>query len=356
MPIKTYVRILLMVVVVLLGTTIGFYRWMRTYVVSPGASDAVVMIDVKPGDTLRPILRKLHKRGVLQHPDVLYVWARLSHKTTVRSGEYEIHGEQTPQAILTALVLGQVRLHSIVLPEGLNRFQIRAILTESAWMTALQFDTLCDDQALLLAEGLPGPTCEGYLFPETYKFVKGVAPKIMFATMYAAYKRALAEATAHGFGPMHLSILQFTTLASLVEKETAAAEERPHIACVFYNRLQARPMWRLETDPTVIYAATLQNPHFDGNLRRTHLHGLDSPYNTYRIYGLPKGPIANPGRAALFAVAHPDTCGDYFFVSNNQGRHIFCPTLQCHNTAVKKWQIDYFRSVKHGMQSTDTVK
>ncbi|RYF05569.1 MAG: endolytic transglycosylase MltG, partial [Deltaproteobacteria bacterium] len=142
------------------------------------------------------------------------------------------------------------------------------------------------------------------------------------------------------------------TLASIVEKETGAPEERAHIACVFYNRLRARPAWRLETDPTVIYAAILADPHFDGNLKRTHLRDLDSPYNTYRHVGLPPGPIANPGRAALQAVSLPSTCGDFFFVSSNHGRHVFCPDLACHNRAVQRWQIDYFRNpTRRGMPS-----
>lgn len=133
-------------------------------------------------------------------------------------------------------------------------------------------------------------------------------------------------------------------MASIVEKEAGVAEERAHIACVFYNRMVGKPAWRLQTDPTVIYAATLADPNFDGNLKYKTLHHLASPYNTYRVYGLPPGPIANPGRRAFEAVAQPSVCKDYFFVSSNNGHHVFCPTLECHNSAVKKWQVDYFRA------------
>ena len=143
---------------------------------------------------------------------------------------------------------------------------------------------------------------------------------------------------------MNLDDLQFTTLASIVEKETGAAKERPRIACVFYNRMKESPPWRLETDPTVIYAATLADPNFDGNIKRSHLRTFDHPYNTYKRRGLPPGPIASPGRAALEAVKSPSDCGDFFFVSMNNGEHVFCPTYDCHKAAVQKWQIEYFRN------------
>jgi UPF0755 protein len=147
-------------------------------------------------------------------------------------------------------------------------------------------------------------------------------------------------------GPLHLESRALVTLASIVEKETGSPQDRGRIACVFYNRLRAKPTWRLDSDPTVIYAATIADPNFDGNLKREHLRGLESPYNTYRITGLPPGPIANPGKAALAAVVQPEECRDFFFVSMNNGQSIFCPTLTCHNEAVKKWQVDYFHQKK----------
>jgi UPF0755 protein len=160
--------------------------------------------------------------------------------------------------------------------------------------------------------------------------------------MLDRFDRVVTELTGEGTGPMKLALHELITLASIVEKETGAPEDRAHIACVFYNRLRAHPAWRLDSDPTVIYAAMLKDPGFDGNLKREHLHGLDSPYNTYRVTGLPPGPISNPGRAALNAVVHPDDCKDFFFVSMNNGHSVFCPNLTCHNQAVKKWQVDYF--------------
>lgn len=332
------------VVLALALVAAGVAYWtMESYLATPVGSDVATTITVKRGMTLHPLLGALADKGVLHHPDWLYVYARLRRQGQLRSGTYEVQAHQTPAEILSMFVEGRVQLEAFTMAEGLNRWQVRTLLDAAGWIPAAQFDALCDNPTLLADSHVAGPTCEGYLFPETYKFARGVPPSAILQTMFAAYRRQLAEVTAHGRGPLNLSEKQFTTLASIVEKETGAASERPHIACIFYNRLRAKPMWRLETDPTVIYAATLADPHFDGNITRSHLRTLDNPYNTYRVYGLPPGPIANPGRAALLATAQPSTCSDFFFVSSNNGTHIFCPTLDCHNKAVQKWQVDYFR-------------
>ena len=209
-------------------------------------------------------------------------------------------------------------LNLFTLAEGLNRWQVRSVLVAGEWLEAAEFDGLCDNSAFLAAHHIPGPTCEGYLFPDTYKMVRGLPASTIFAAMLQRYGQEMSQLRQqHGgaMGPLNLSENALVTLASIVEKETGDPRERPRIACVFYNRLQAHPAWRLETDPTVIYAATLADAKFDGNLKRTHLRTLDSPYNTYRRFGLPPGPIANPGRSALEAVCTPSVCKDFFFVS-----------------------------------------
>jgi UPF0755 protein len=306
---------------------------------------------VQRGDTLRTVLHSLHRQGVLPMPDLLYLVARLTGRTAVRGGCYRFDAQKTPQQLMAMLYEGQVALESFTLAEGLNRWQVRDLLVAGRWMAPAQFDALCDSPRFLAAHKIPGPSCEGYLFPETYKVTRGLPAETLFGMMFANYHRELAAIlTAHGRGPRQLADREFTTLASIVEKETGDPQERSRIACVFYNRLQGLPAWRLETDPTVIYAAHLADSHFDGNLTRAHLRHLDSPYNTYRVYGLPPGPIASPGRAALSAVAQPSTCADYFFVSTNHGRHVFCPSLACHNKAVKRWQVDYFRRRAPGLR------
>lgn len=325
--------------VVLAALLVAWRAW--SVLEAPAGGAAVVT--VPPGATLRPILDELHRRGVLEHPTLLYAYARATGQTAIKTGEYDIGAEHSPRQILAMLRQGRVALVPITLAEGLNRWQVRDLLARQGWMEAATFDRLCDDADFLARHEIPGPTCEGYVFPETYRFARGVSPETLFAETFATYRRALAEATASGRGPLDLGERELVTLASIVEKETGDPSERPRIACLFYNRLQAKPPWRLQTDPTVIYAATLADPRFDGNLKRYHLREMDHPYNTYLRPGLPPGPIANPGRAALHAVVQPATCSDFFFVSMNNGRHVFCPDLPCHEAAVQKWQVEYFR-------------
>ena len=333
-----------MLLVLVAGGTAAAALWARRALHAPLGGPTLAVLDVERGATLRPVLAELAARGVLAHPTVLYAWARYRHLTHVRSGRYEVRAEQSPLTILKMLNEGRVLFEDVTLAEGLNRWQVRAVLAQAEWMPPADFDRLCDDADFLARHHIPGPSCEGYLFPDTYKFARGVAPQAIFQKMFAGYRQAYQSVVhAHGFGPLALGEREFMTLAAIVEKETGVAAERPRIACVFYNRLRARPPWRLETDPTVIYAATLADPNFNGNLTRKHLHGLESPYNTYKIFGLPQGPIANPGRAAMEAVAQPALCKDYFFVANNRGEHIFCPTLKCHAAAVDTWQVQYFR-------------
>lgn len=322
----------------------GLLVWQfDAYLDRPSGGDATSTFEVKRGATIKPIFDRLAADGVLERPRWLYWYARMVGMTEIRAGRYQITAQQSPLEIAQLLQRGQVRMATFTLAEGLNRWQVRDTLVKAGWLTANEFDALCDDPRFLKKNGIPGPTCDGYLYPETYKLARGVAPEVVLGTMFAAHREAFAEATKNGRGPLGLGHRELVTLASIVEKETGAAEERPHIACVFYNRLSARPVWRLDTDPTVIYAATLTDPAFDGNLKREHLRKLNHPYNTYKNTGLPPGPIASPGKAALLAVVEPSRCRDFFFVSKNNGTHKFCPTLDCHNRAVQKWQIDYFR-------------
>ncbi|MBI5511780.1 MAG: endolytic transglycosylase MltG [Deltaproteobacteria bacterium] len=316
----------------------GVYLQLSHYLETSRGGEFSTTTIVSRGTTLKPLLEDLAARAILDKPRWLYYYARATGQTEIRAGEYELKSSQTPTDILATLREGRVKLETFTIAEGLNRWQVRDLLAKERWLPAASFDKLCDDVKFLEAYAIPGPTCEGYLFPETYTFARGVTPEKVFAALFAGFQRAFDSETKAGKGPLDLAARELVTLASIVEKETGAADERPHIACVFYNRLRAKPRWRLDTDPTVIYAATLSDPTFDGNLRAYHLRQMEHPYNTYKIYGLPPGPIANPGNAALAAVVSPAACDDYFFVSMNNGRHEFCKTLDCHNRAVERWQ------------------
>ncbi|MDP7039915.1 MAG: endolytic transglycosylase MltG [Myxococcota bacterium] len=319
------------------------YTQFEIYINKPHGPKKTLHFKIAKGQTLKPVLAQIEKLGAIEHPEVLYLYARTQKMGALQHGDYEFKSPQTPLEILKLLERGAIKLEQFTIPEGLNRWQIRDILVGEGWLKAKTFKELCDNKGFLKQAGIPGPNCEGYLFPETYTFARGVSAKKIFNTMFALYKKTYAETQKGHNPPMSFNQLQLTTLASIVEKETGASGERKRIACVFYNRMQAKPTWRLETDPTVIYAATLAEPGFDGNLKRRHLRELKHPYNTYLNKGLPPGPIASPGKKALEAVFEPEVCPYYFFVSKNNGAHQFCETLDCHNANVKKWQIDYFQ-------------
>ena len=332
--------------ILVLGTLPLGYAQLRRFVHTPLDLEAPASVTVKRGSSLKPTLAELERQGVLRHVSWVYLYARLHGRTTIRAGEYAVLPGDTPRTLLDKLAEGKVKTEQFAVIEGHNRWLVRDALVAARWMSAGDFDRLCDDPAFLARHGVPGPSCEGYLFPDTYTFARGLAPEAILGTMFAMFHKAYEEVTAKGRGPLDLEMRELATLASIIEKETGAAEERPRIACVFYNRLRAKPRWRLETDPTVIYAATLADPAFDGNIKHEHLRQLDHPYNTYRVFGLPPGPIASAGRAALRAAVEPAPCEDFFFVSKNNGEHVFCPTLACHNQAVETWQVQYFRKRK----------
>ena len=180
---------------------------------------------------------------------------------------------------------------------------------------------------------------EGYLFPETYSLPRDTPATVVIEQMVAGFKTALTEDLRAAAKAQGLTIRQLVTLASLVEKETGAGEERPLVAAVYRNRMKIN--MGMQADPTVIYALQKAG-QYRGNLTRDNLQ-FDSPYNTYRYAGLPPGPIASPGRASLAASAQPADVDYLYFVSKNDGTHVFASTLDEHNQNVFTWQVEYFR-------------
>jgi UPF0755 protein len=219
-----------------------------------------------------------------------------------------------------------------VIPEGTNVAQVGEIVERAGLSSKEAFIEAACDPHLAEALGIEGRSLEGYLFPETYHFHKGVTPEQMIRKMVSQFhvvfnSRWIARAKEQGF-----SVHEVVTLASIVEKETAKSDERPLIASVFLNRLKKR--MRLESDPTVIYG--IEN--FDGNITRKDLQS-NTPYNTYRIKGLPPGPISNPGKASMEAVLYPTNEPYLYFVSKNDGSHHFSSTFSEHRRMVRKYQL-----------------
>jgi UPF0755 protein len=233
-------------------------------------------------------------------------------------------------ALLQALLEGRGRSVGVTIPEGWRLEQIADRLAAAGLCGREAFLAAARDPVLLREAGIAAPSAEGFLFPETYSFPQPAEPADIVRAMHRQFAKVWAELTA-GAPPANLTPLQAVTLASIVERETAAPAERPLVAAVFLNRL--RIGMPLQADPTVIYGIS----GFDGNLRRRDL-ARPNPYNTYVIRGLPPGPIAGPGRTSLAAVLRPAPVDYLYFVARADGTHQFSRTLREHNQAVQRFQ------------------
>jgi UPF0755 protein len=287
---------------------------------------------VDPGTSLAKITRNLKTAGLIRNAKATEWLGRYRGAAgRLRTGEYAIAPHWTPDAILTHLSSGPVHTYEVVLPEGLHAIEIANRLEAAGLVNAEDFLKVARDPLTVDALGLEGNSLEGYLFPETYRMPRNLPPErvaqVLIRQFNDTWKSIEAKAKER-----KMSMIEVVTLASIIEKETAAPEERPLIASVFHNRM--RKGMRLETDPTVIYGI----PDFDGNLRRHHLEDPKNPYNTYKHKGLPPGPIANPGAEALRAAVEPAESEYLFFVSRNDGTHAFSRTYSEHEKLVDRYQ------------------
>jgi len=326
-----------LVVVLAAGVAIaaGLAGWWR-HALAPvdDGADASVVVDfeVEPGDHLAGVARELEARGLIRSALAMRGYARLQPLAAkLKTGEYELSARLSTPEIADILVSGRVRTHTVVIPEGSRALEIADRLAALGLADRAAFLALALDPESAARFEVEGPTLEGYLFPDTYRFAKGLPVEEIAAAMVAEFREAyrdlreVAPDTA-------LSMRELVTLASIVEKETGVPGERPLIASVFLNRM--RLGMRLETDPTVIYGIE----GFDGNLRRVHLEDEKNPYNTYRIPSLPPGPIASPGREAMRAVLEPAESRYLYFVSRNDGTHVFSKSYGEHARAVVHFQ------------------
>ncbi len=237
----------------------------------------------------------------------------------------------TPAEILQQIISGRVRTYKAVLPEGIRASEMARRLEQAGLTDADAFMALVEDPGFTRSLGIDADSLEGYLYPETYKLPRDLAPEAVAELLVSQFEQAWRQIEPRARA-LTLSRHEIVTLASIVEKETSVAEERPLIAAVFLNRMK-RGM-RLETDPTVIYGIE----DFDGNLRRRDLEDPSNPYNTYRFAGLPPGPIASPGADALRAVVEPAETDYLYFVSRNDGTHHFSHSYREHTNAVNRYQ------------------
>ncbi len=295
---------------------------------------------VARGQGLRQVANALEGEGLVRDANAIVLLSRLRGPgTVVKAGEYEISPTWTANQVLDHLVAGRVRTYTTVLPEGRRATEVADSLARAGLADRDAFLDVVYDAEFVKSLGVPAANLEGYLYPETYRLAKGMAPEDLARLLVDHFEIAWQQVEPAA-KDVPLSKHEIVTLASIVEKETAAPEERPVIAAVFLNRL--RRGMRLETDPTVIYGIE----DFDGNLRKKHLLDSNNPYNTYRIFGLPPGPIANPGVQALQAVVNPADSDYLYFVSKNDGTHHFSKTYREHVNAVNRYQKRGRRSPK----------
>jgi UPF0755 protein len=320
--------LLLALVLVGLGGAVFVSHWL-----SPLAQKAESLdFRVEPGSTLGSVARDLERSGLVRSARAFEWLGRYRGVAAeLRSGEYDLSSALAAREILDRLVEGRVRTYEVAIPEGWSAAQIARRLHERGLAEQEEFLVVARDPTVALRLGVEGDTLEGYLFPETYHLARGLDAEEV-ATTFVGEFLARWDELAPLAQSQGRSMKEVVTLASIVEKETGAEDERPLIAAVFLNRLARR--MRLESDPTTIYGI----PDFDGNLRRAHLEDEGNPYNTYRISALPPGPIANPGLDALRAALEPSQSDYLYFVSRNDGTHYFSRTYREHLEAVDRFQ------------------
>jgi len=299
--------------------------------VEPGSSRTLAF-RVERGQGLRAVANALEANELVRDADAVVALARLRGSTaTVKAGEYELSPGWDTGAVLDHLVAGRVRTYKAVLPEGIRATEIATRLEDAGLTSREEFLRVVNDPAVAQSLGVPAKGLEGYLYPETYELARDLPAKELARVLVEQFDVAWREVESAA-AELSLDKHEIVTLASIVEKETAAPEERPLIAAVFLNRL--RKGMRLETDPTVIYGIE----GFDGNIRKRDLQDKSNPYNTYQIRGLPPGPIASPGVDALRAVVEPADTEYLYFVSKNDGTHYFSKSYREHVNAVNRYQ------------------
>ncbi len=341
-------RALLYLFALLVLAALGVAAWKlaeeRSFALTP-SGEGTRVVTVPPGTGPHALAKLLADGGVVSDESRFYTHLHFFRRSaSPKAGEYEFIGALNPDDVIGKLTRGEVKLYHFTTPEGLRVDEIAPLIGATGLCATSEFLRLARDPAQAKKLGVPGTSMEGFLFPDTYSFPRSAGCTGIMGAMVARFQQAWKDAQAQRLPGVKLNELQAVTLASIVEKETGQPEERPHVSCVFHNRLKQK--MRLATDPTVIYAILLENDFkWDGKIHKTDLL-RPHPYNTYKTEGLPPGPISNPGAAALAAALHPMKCNDLFFVSRNDHTTVFCPDYACHERNVQKWQIEFFRRKK----------
>ena len=325
---------ILLILIFLSIVVAGGYLNIVTYAQKPPDTAPVEQaVDIPSGQGFKALSALLYQKGIILHPVKFRLFARIKgYDKRIKAGEYMLSSAMTPKKILETMVNGKVYLHRLTIPEGYNLRQIAQAVETAGLTSEDDFLKAATDPDLVHVKGFDAQTFEGYLFPDTYYFPRGVTPEDIISNMVKRFWSVFSSEWEEQTKTLGLTIHQVITLASIIEKETAVAAERPIISSVFHNRLKRN--MRLESDPTVIYGIE----DYNGNITRKDL-AHPTPYNTYTIKGLPPGPISNTGAKAIEATLYPADTKFLYFVSRKDRTHQFSTNFKDHNRAVRKYQL-----------------
>ena len=317
------------VLIILLLAVFGALGWLAWAVFTPVTPAGQKFVLLRPGYSTRKIASELKAAGVIENERAFLIWHYFHRKRSMKAGEYLFEKTATLADVHDRLAHGDIFVHTVVIPEGYTMFDIAQAIEQAGLGSQEEFLRVATSDTDLIQDVSPeARSLEGYLFPDTYEFTRTQSVRDIVAVMVRHFRQV---AGAIGLtSEVHPTVI----MASIVEKETANAAERPMVASVYYNRLTKR--MALDADPSVIYAELLAGV-YQGALHHADMQ-VNSPYNTYRYPGLPPGPIGNPGRSALEAAMHPAKSDYLYFVSDGQGHHRFARNLQEHNKNVTAYR------------------
>ncbi len=322
---------------------LAFGGWFAWALLTPTEPPARTFVLLHSGYSTRRIASELKASGVIRSEEAFILWHYFHHRRRLEAGEYLFEKPTNIIDLQKRLRRGDVYFHTVVVPEGFTIFDIARAVEAAGLGPAADFQKVAQSDTALIADIAPGaPSLEGYLFPDTYQFSRMMSMQDMAAAMVKQFRQVarqigLISPTDVGVAiitRIPLPVQPTVAMASIVEKETAVAEERPLVASVYYNRLAKNIA--LDADPSVIYAELLAGT-YTGALHHDDMR-FNSPYNTYTHTGLPPGPIGNPGKSALEAAMHPAQSDYYYFVADAAGHHRFARTLEEHDKNVAAYR------------------
>jgi peptidoglycan lytic transglycosylase G len=328
------VKFLLASLFTVLASLVLIAGFVLSYIFLPGLQKGKESVEVRieHGDSFATVVRKLHEQKVISNERLFALWARLiGVEKKIHWGLYRFDASLSPREVLERMVLGKGVFQSVTIPEGLTVKEIADLMGKMEIVDRDKFLAAATNPEILGMFGLQEKGVEGYLFPDTYHFTPGTPEKDVVIAMIERFRKITQPLLDQYSQALGMTPHEILTLASIIEKETGVEAERPLVSAVFYNRLKLH--MPLQSDPTVIYGLK----DFNGNLTRKDLQ-QPTPYNTYRIAALPPGPICNPSLSSIKAAIHPAQVPYLYFVSKNDGTHLFSESLEAHRQAVKTYQ------------------